>query len=396
MFLKTSVRLEGLLAAALVLASAMGCGKAQSDAQISEATQVKLDTVLPGQSKGIQVQVANAVVVLNGSVNTDADRSAAGDAAHQVAGVKAVLNNLTVTPDPGVATAASLPQGDMPGTAQVGTTNISAVTRASSGTDGSTVLASDTARLPTKPTAGRVKGRVRSGGDTGETIAPDKVIRSTASVSVPTKIDDSEPMTVSPRHNLREVTIPPSTSLFVRLGEGLNSAQNQPGQFFQATVARPVVINNEVVIPQDADVEGRIVDARKGKRFVGKSDLVIELASLSFGGRTYQVQTDQWSKTTGGGKATAAKTGIGAGTGAGIGLVAGGAVGSAIGAGAGAGGGVVWSALTGGRPVKLAAETQIEFHLTSPVSIAPPIPGTYQKRPVLAAPIKKERSLLTR
>lgn len=387
MISRISPRLAGLMVAALVLALGIGCGKSSSDTQIVEATQSKMDAVAPGLSKHVQIQVASGVVVLSGSVSTEADRAAAEDAAHQAPGVKAVVNNLTIAGDPAFATAAGAQDQAM--AAQGAPQPAASATGAGPDVhaDGAVVPASQTAVLPSKPSPDRAKVSRRSRSGDAAMIAPDHVSGAGAT-TVKTPVVETASLTSSvqpaaPHRSVREVTVPPTTSIFVRLEEPLDSSQNEAGQTFQASTARPIVINNEVVVPQDADVRGHIVEAKKGKRLIGKSDLVLELTSVSWAGRTYVLQTDQWSKAKGGGRSTATKTGIGAGAGAGIGLAAGGAVGSAIGAGAGAGGGLVWSAVTGGR-VKLPAETQIEFHLTSPVAVAPPVPGSSMRRPALA------------
>jgi hypothetical protein len=56
-----------------------------------------------------------------------------------------------------------------------------------------------------------------------------------------------------------------------------------------------------------------------------------------------------------------------------IGAIAGGGKGAAIGAGSGAGAGTAAAALTGERDVTIPAETKVNFELSQPVSIQPPL-----------------------
>src|SRR5262249_58907421 len=85
---------------------------------------------------------------------------------------------------------------------------------------------------------------------------------------------------------------------------------------------------------------GRVVDVKSAGRFAGKSDLILQLTRLKMNGKSYAIQTDQWSKEgSSRGKATAAKVGTGAAAGAILGGIFGGGKGAAIGAAAGAGAG---------------------------------------------------------
>jgi BON domain-containing protein len=383
-----------LVAAMLVLVIAVGCASPLNDEQISQDAQKKLGAALAEDAGRIHIQVASGVVVLSGTVSSEAERKSAAQAAGQAAGVKAVLNNLMIaaadpaatTPATTDANATSDPLG---ASAQSDAASSAEATAVSRPGKSAPVLASQTHPLPVKPSPSKISktalphspkapaGSPTRGATADTLVAAERPSVIAKNAQPPTYVADPHKLRVLPR----QVTVPPSTSVFVLLADSLDSSQNQAGETFRGTVARPVVMDNEVAIPQDADVQGRIIDARKGTRFVGKSDLILELSSLSFGGRTYELQTDQWSKSRGGKKATAIKTGVGAGAGAGIGMIAGGALGSAIGAGAGAGAGAVWSAITGGKAIKLAPETAMEFHLTSPITVAPPDPASLPKRP---------------
>jgi len=158
----------------------------------------------------------------------------------------------------------------------------------------------------------------------------------------------------------------------VRLIDPIDTEHSQAGDTFRATLKEPIMVDDEVVIPMGADVEGRIAELRSAGHFSGQSELALELARLTVNGKTYSISTDQWTKEgTSRGKRTAATVGGGAAVGAIIGAIAGGGKGAAIGAAAGAGAGTGVQAITKGQQIKLAAETPLLFRLESPLSVIP-------------------------
>ena len=87
-------------------------------------------------------------------------------------------------------------------------------------------------------------------------------------------------------------------------------------------------------------------------------------------GKTYNVQTSQWSRQgKGEGKNTAVKAGGGAALGAIIGGLAGGGKGAAIGSVAGAGAGTGVAATKKGQQIKLPPESTLSFLLINTVTV---------------------------
>ncbi|HTD95685.1 MAG TPA: BON domain-containing protein, partial [Edaphobacter sp.] len=89
-----------LTALALALTFA-GCKKPTpaapvDDASLSSALQSRLAADNALSTEPIQASVQNSVATLNGAVSSDAARSLAASDAAQVAGIKIVVNNLTV------------------------------------------------------------------------------------------------------------------------------------------------------------------------------------------------------------------------------------------------------------------------------------------------------------
>ncbi|HWS95252.1 MAG TPA: BON domain-containing protein, partial [Candidatus Methylomirabilis sp.] len=168
----------------------------------------------------------------------------------------------------------------------------------------------------------------------------------------------------------KKFTIPAGTQLTVRLNDGLDTERNQVGDEFHATLGAPIVMDDQTVVPSGADVVGRVVDVKSAGRFAGNSALTLELNSLSVNGKTYNIQTNQWSRQgKGEGKNTAVKAGGGAAVGAIIGGLAGGGKGAAIGSVAGAGAGTGVAATKKGEQIKLAPEASLSFLLINTLTV---------------------------
>jgi hypothetical protein len=169
----------------------------------------------------------------------------------------------------------------------------------------------------------------------------------------------------------KPVTVPEGTDLAIVLDETLSSAQNRSGDKFQASLASPVVVDDETVIPQNSRVIGHVVEARPSGRLRGVARLDLTLDTLEIDGKSYDIVTADKGRV---GKNHNKRNGIliggGAALGALIGGVATGGVGAAIGAGAGAGAGPAGAAYTGKKDIRVPAETTLTFQLVRPVTIS--------------------------
>jgi hypothetical protein len=168
------------------------------------------------------------------------------------------------------------------------------------------------------------------------------------------------------------VIIPEGTRVSIRLVDSIDSDKNRAGDTFRATLDSPVMVGDRVVVPKDADIEGQVLDVKSAGHFTGRSDLALVLTTLSVNGKSYELQTDEYTRQgTSRGTRTAETVGGGAGVGALIGGLAGGGQGAAIGAAVGAGAGTGVQAATKGQQIRLPSETVLEFHLKAPLSIEP-------------------------
>lgn len=166
------------------------------------------------------------------------------------------------------------------------------------------------------------------------------------------------------------VTVPSGKVLTVRLSDAVGSKLSQAGQSFGGSLAKPVEVDGETIIPAGAKISGEVVDAKPLGRFAGGALLQLRLDSVTIEGQEMPVQTATFTQTLKGkGKRTAVLAGGGAGLGALIGGLAGGGKGAAIGAAAGAGAGTAGTAFTGNKEIVLPAESAVPFTLKAPLKI---------------------------
>jgi len=336
----------GVVLVSLALLAA-GCSRlgSRTDAQVASDVQNKIngDSNIP--DKQLNINANNGTVTLTGNVSTDAARNAAANDAAQVEGVKTVVNNLQV----GAGSGADQGAGE----------------QSASTYNPPPPATNDRRPSPSTHRATTSRPSSSNSGDNGlRTTVPANNDNSSAQSSAP-----SAPVTPAPP---QKITIPAGTQLSIRLSDEVNSEKAQVGDVFRGSISAPVTINDEMVIPTSADVEGRVVEVKSAGRFAGQSVLTLELTKLSMNGRSYSLQTSQWSKSGNGrGKSTAAKVGGGAAVGAVLGGIFGGGKGAAIGAAAGAGAGTGVSAATKGQQIILHPEAIIAFQLQTPITVTP-------------------------
>ena len=160
------------------------------------------------------------------------------------------------------------------------------------------------------------------------------------------------------------------TPLTVVLTSTINSKNVTPGQEFDATVASPVSVDEEVAIPKGSPVRIAVVNAKKQGAVKSEATLTIKPVAVTVRGREYPLAATSVSATEKGkGKRSAIMTGGGAGVGALIGGLAGGGKGAAIGAGVGAAGGLATAAGTGGKNAEFASESRLTFKLTHSLTV---------------------------
>jgi hypothetical protein len=333
----------------------VGCTKAPSDAQVSEQIHAKFNQDSGLQGKSIAVQATAGVVTLSGTVDNDAQRTAASRYASTIPGVKEVVNNLQV------AVSAQAVPPLTPVTESVAPMPAPSPAKPQAGAPRRT-KSSSSARPASKP-----EPPLATQGNSDEPASTDQE-RATNQPGDENPSSDSSPAPEAPSPKI--VTIQSGTTMTIRLVDSIDSETAKTGQTFKATLDSPLSSEWEVAIPAGCNLEGHVVDVKSAGKFSGKSELVLQLDRISVGGKSYNIQTDQFSRQ---GKNrstnTAEKVGGGALLGAIIGGIAGGGKGAGIGAAAGGGVGGGVQAATRGEPVKLPSETVLNFTLASPLTV---------------------------
>ncbi|HXE08954.1 MAG TPA: BON domain-containing protein [Acidobacteriaceae bacterium] len=339
---------------ALILAGgSTGCkSSAADDATLNTQVQSKLFSDQGLRGEQIQTAVSGGVVTLNGTVSSDTARSsAAGDAA-QVAGVKTVVNNLTVQAPAATATT-KVPQ-PLPVQA-----------------------APAAAQMAVKPSPSR-HDRERDRERDHNQPQPAPIVRNTPPPA-PVQTAQAQPVAPPPQPQapppppqpvVHAITLPAGTPIPIRITQTLDSATTQTGDKFTGTIASDIIVDGMVVLPQGAPVTGHVDEAKDAAHFKGSSLLTISLTSISHRGERIECSTEQYSREGAGrGKNTAEKTGGGAAVGAILGGILGGGKGAAIGAATGGGVGAGVNGVTRGQQVQIPSESVVRFKLADPIIV---------------------------
>jgi len=331
--MKLKAQQFGVVAVILAAALSVGCNRnttssARADSEIASEVQnrIQADANLP--NKQITVNSNNGVVTLSGFVGSETERLTAANDASTVSGVKSVVNNLQVS-------MAQTPAMNEP--------------------------------IP-NPQASVAPSRPRST-QRATTTRNNSAASSTSGIPSPTA-NNAPPVATSPV--VTQVTVQAGTSFTIRTNDTIDSETAQVGDTFSGVLDDAIYVDNEIAIPRNAEVTGKVLDVKSAGKFKGRSELSLALTSVAFNGKSYQINTDTWNRQgSSRGKNTAAKVGGGAAIGAIIGGIAGGGKGAAIGAGVGAGVGTGAQAVTKGQQITLKPETALNFTLEAPVKVIP-------------------------
>src|ERR1035437_918491 len=94
----------------------------------------------------------------------------------------------------------------------------------------------------------------------------------------------------------KKLIIDQGTQLAVRLIDPIDSEKNQTGDTFHATLNAPLSSDGEQAVPACMGLTGPLCEVKSAGKFAGQSVVVLQLDSLSSGGKTYSLQTDQYRK----------------------------------------------------------------------------------------------------
>lgn len=191
----------------------------------------------------------------------------------------------------------------------------------------------------------------------------------------------SQPLAVAYANPNSQVTVVEDTLIRVMTDQPLSSRQSKDGTPVLFTLSEDVIVDNAIVIPRGVKVHGEVIETRKAGVLTGSAELTLKLDSLDLGGQSYPLYTYQFkaegasktkpteNKAKGGAVIGAIVGGVFSGSAKGGTTATGKLAGMGTGAALGAGVGAMTSAATPGPILTIPAESQIDFHLASPMSV---------------------------
>lgn len=328
-----------VLALLLALTFNVSCSRlgAPSDEAITTDIKAKMFSEPTLKNASVDVSSHGGVVTLTGQVPDDAARLAAYKIATGAKGVTKVNDQMSVITAQAVPDMATPPAAPEP----------------------------ESAARPVKPRRAAKPARTHSGTASSSEPAPaasqPALAAEAAPAPAPAPPPPPQPITV---------TVPATSVITVRTVDSIDSKINHAGEVFKASLDAPIVVNDRVVVPAGADAYVKLANAKSAGHLTGRSELGLELASIVFQGKTYNVVSSDVKQTgTSRGKQTAERVGGGAALGALIGAIAGGGKGAAVGAAVGGGAGTGVQVFTHGQQVKIPSETRLDFTLQQPLDI---------------------------
>jgi BON domain-containing protein len=325
-----------LAAALATVALAAGCSSARKDQDVATDIKARMFSDPQVKSASVEVAVKDGEATLSGDVPDDGARLEAFKVATDTPGVKHVVDKMTVQT---VAAAPAPVEPPRP--------------------------AEPVRSTPKHRAESRPKPRAAySDPEPAPAPAPAPVTVATEPVA-----PAAPPPPPPPQPTRLEISA--GTPVRVQMIDGVDSAVNKAGEMFHASLAAPLVVNDQIVVPTGTDMYVKLVNAKSAGHMTGQSQLALELVRMDFQGKSYGLVSNEFTQTgSSRGKRTAETVGGGAAIGAVLGAIIGHGKGAAIGAATGAGAGTVAEAVTKGQQVKIPSETKVDFVLDQPVEVS--------------------------
>lgn len=340
------------LAAVSLVALSTGCSSAKSDQALTTDIQAKMFANPEVKAADLQVTVKDGEATISGVAPNEGARYQAYKIASDTPGVKHVVDQMTMqaaqaAPERYVAPPTPVEQHS---------------------------AAAKAARKAVKPEKHKAKSNLRAAKTDPEPAyapAPPAIEPAVSHMQPETAAAPPPPAPLPPPPpQPTRLEIPAGTSVRVQMIDGVDSSVNHTGDMFHASLASPIVVDNQIVVPVGTDVYLKLVNAKSAGHMTGKSELALELARMEFQGKSYALSSSDYTQTgSSRGKRTAETVGGGAAIGALLGAVIGGGKGAAIGAATGAGAGGVVQGVTKGEQIQIPSETKLDFSLEQPVEV---------------------------
>lgn len=187
---------------------------------------------------------------------------------------------------------------------------------------------------------------------------------STASSIAPAPAKPAEPA-------YREVTVPASTSLSLKLDTPLSSETARVEDPVRATLTRSIIVSGVTVAPAGSELTGVVTDAKRSGRVKGRASISFRFNELTAHGERYAIRTSTITRLAAVKRKEDVKKGaIGGAAGAIVGGLLGGGKGAVLGGAAGATGTVL---ATRGEELHLPVGTAVSASLQKSFTVQAPV-----------------------
>lgn len=187
--------------------------------------------------------------------------------------------------------------------------------------------------------------------------------------------DADRPNAPAAAASYREITIPESTVLTVKLDDTVASDTSQVEDRVGGTLAAAVTLGGTEALAEGAQVTGHVTDVKPSGKVKGRATLALRFTEVEArNGETVQMRTAAVSRMARSAKRRDAATiGGSAAGGAVVGAIVGGKKGAAVGAIVGGAGGTGVVLATKGEEVRLGAGQTVKVRLSAPLTVRIPV-----------------------
>ena len=393
---RSRLRLALLMVVGMVVLGACNSFKifqSTDDKSITANIEAKLFGDPALKIRDIRVDTRNGIVTLSGTVGTDLERSAVERIASQEEGVKNVVDMLGVIPPSAMpasertqkAESVAPPQPVAPPAAPPQEQSApeqpaSQKTRPTQHTPAANDQDKAAAELQAYTNSVTSDGAANpepspTPGPTSAPAPADPELTPEAAYRPPVAAAPAAPKPPAPApapapKPQEHLTVAAGTVVTVRMIDNIDSSRNKPGEEFMASLDSPIMVGEREAASRGADARVRLVDAQSAGRIEGRSQLQLELISVTINGVPTATKSGYYEQH-GASRGTRSAETIGGGAvlGAVLGGIFGRGRGAAIGSIAGAGAGTAAQVSTKGPQVKIPAETKLDFTLQDPIDV---------------------------
>jgi hypothetical protein len=196
-------------------------------------------------------------------------------------------------------------------------------------------------------------------------------------------VDMNKPAEVPTAARFREVRIPATTPMQLRLETSLSSVANHVEDPVIAELVEPITIDGVEVVPVGTRLRGVVTQAVPSGKVKGRASLAFRFPSIAARGETHVIDA-RFERTAPATKTKdAEKIGIPAAAGGVIGAILGGGKGAAAGAAIGGGAGTAVVLATPGKNIELPSGTMLSLTIGEAIDVRVPVrPGDPDKRQI--------------